>query len=95
MDGCSGLISEPRPQPSSRLAPSPSRRKLKPQRECRWPGSAPWGLAQSPGDRRTSSDHSDHVTQDRSPLLLVPGLEEVGAWPWGCETALEWAAGVS
>lgn len=24
VDGCSGLISEPRPQPSSQLAPSPS-----------------------------------------------------------------------
>lgn len=32
MERCSGLISEPRPQPSSRLAPSPSWRKLKPRR---------------------------------------------------------------
>lgn len=38
MDGCSGLISEPRPQPSSPLAPSPSWRKLKPEMMQRGPG---------------------------------------------------------
>lgn len=45
MDGCSELTSEPRLQPSSRLAPSPSQRKLEPQRmwqrEPGWPGSVP------------------------------------------------------
>lgn len=38
VDGCSGLISEPRPQPSSQLAPSPSWRKLKPEMMQRGPG---------------------------------------------------------